>query len=108
MDNRIGEMETFLAVAEGGSFAAAAKALRLTPSAVSRSIARLEARLGVLLIHRTTRALTLTPEGEPLSRPRRRRSSPRSTRWSAASAMRRQGRAGCCASTPRCPSACIS
>ncbi len=64
MDNRIGEMETFLAVAQGGSFAAAAKALRLTPSAVSRSIARLEARLGVMLVRRTTRALTLTAEGE--------------------------------------------
>ncbi|WBO22149.1 LysR family transcriptional regulator [Sphingomonas abietis] len=64
MDNRIGEMETFLAVARGGSFAAAAKALRLTPSAVSRSIARLEARLGTVLIRRTTRALALTAEGE--------------------------------------------
>ncbi len=64
MDNRIGEMETFLAVAQGGSFAAAAKALRLTPSAVSRAIARLEARLGVTLVHRTTRALALTAEGE--------------------------------------------
>jgi DNA-binding transcriptional LysR family regulator len=57
-------METFLAVTNGGSFAAAAKSLRLTPSAVSRSVARLEDRLGVLLIQRTTRSLTLTPEGE--------------------------------------------
>jgi len=64
MDNRIGDMETFLAVTSGGSFAAAAKALRLTPSAVSRSIARLETRLGVRLIQRTTRSLTLTGEGE--------------------------------------------
>ncbi len=64
MDNRIGEMETFLAVARGGSFAAAAKALRLTPSAVSRAIARLEARLGVMLVRRTTRALALTAEGD--------------------------------------------
>lgn len=64
MDNRIGDMETFLAVTSGGSFAAAAKALRLTPSAVSRSIARIEARLGVQLILRTTRSLTLTAEGE--------------------------------------------
>jgi DNA-binding transcriptional LysR family regulator len=64
MDNRFGDMEMFLAVTKGGSFAAAAKALRLTPSAVSRSIARLEARLGVLLMQRTTRSLTLTPEGE--------------------------------------------
>ncbi len=64
MDNRFGDMETFLAAANGGSFAAAAKALRLTPSAVSRSVARLEARLGVSLMQRTTRSLTLTPEGQ--------------------------------------------
>lgn len=64
MDNRFGDMEIFLAAANGGSFAAAAKTLRLTPSAVSRSIARLEARLGVLLMQRTTRSLTLTPEGQ--------------------------------------------
>lgn len=64
MDNRFGDMETFLAAANGGSFAAAAKALRLTPSAVSRSVARLEARLGVLLMQRTTRSLSLTPEGQ--------------------------------------------
>jgi len=64
MDNRFGDMETFLAAANGGSFVAAARALRLTPSAVSRSVARLEARLGVLLMQRTTRSLTLTPEGQ--------------------------------------------
>jgi DNA-binding transcriptional LysR family regulator len=64
MDNRYGDMETFLAVTAGGSFAAAAKTLRLTPSAVSRSVARLEARLGIILVQRTTRSLTLTPEGE--------------------------------------------
>ncbi len=64
MDNRIGDIETFLAVARGGSFASAAKTLRLTPSAVSRSIGRLEARLGVVLLRRTTRSLALTPEGD--------------------------------------------
>ncbi|KTE15597.1 LysR substrate-binding domain-containing protein [Sphingopyxis sp. H115] len=63
MDNRFGDIETFLAVASGGSFAAAAKALRLTPSAVSRSIARLEQRLGIILFRRTTRSLALTAEG---------------------------------------------
>ncbi|OHD00650.1 MAG: LysR family transcriptional regulator [Sphingopyxis sp. RIFCSPHIGHO2_01_FULL_65_24] len=63
MDNRFGDIETFLAVASGGSFAAAAKALRLTPSAVSRSIARLEQRLGMILFRRTTRSLALTAEG---------------------------------------------
>jgi DNA-binding transcriptional LysR family regulator len=64
MDNRLGEMEAFVQVARRGSFASAAKALRRTPSAVSRAVARLEARLGVGLIRRTTRAMTLTPEGE--------------------------------------------
>ncbi|MFZ2995003.1 LysR family transcriptional regulator [Sphingobium sp.] len=63
MDNRFGDIETFLMVASEGSFAAAAKALRLTPSAVSRSITRLERRLGVALLRRTTRALALTSEG---------------------------------------------
>ncbi|WP_283419460.1 LysR family transcriptional regulator [Sphingopyxis sp. Geo48] len=63
MDNRFGDIETFLAVANGGSLASAARALRLTPSAVSRSIARLEQRLGVTLIRRTTRSLALTDEG---------------------------------------------
>lgn len=64
MDNRTGEIEAFLRSVEGGSFAAAAKALRQTPSAVSRSVARLEARLGVRLLTRTTRSLSVTAEGE--------------------------------------------
>ncbi|SLJ99429.1 LysR family transcriptional regulator [Novosphingobium mathurense] len=64
MDNRFGEMEIFLSVAQTGSFAGAARMLRVTPSAVSRSISRLEARLGVQLVARTTRALALTADGE--------------------------------------------
>ncbi|MBM0107334.1 LysR family transcriptional regulator [Steroidobacter sp. S1-65] len=64
MDNRTGEIEAFLRTVEGGSFAAAAKTLRQTPSAVSRSVARLEARLGVRLLTRTTRSLSVTPEGD--------------------------------------------
>ncbi|MGF7153674.1 LysR family transcriptional regulator [Novosphingobium gossypii] len=63
MDNRFGDIEIFLSVAAQGSFADAARVLRLTPSAVSRSIARLEKRLGVTLLRRTTRSLALTPEG---------------------------------------------
>lgn len=63
MDNRFGDIEIFLSVAAQGSFADAARVLRLTPSAVSRSIARLEKRLGVTLLRRTTRALALTAEG---------------------------------------------
>jgi LysR family transcriptional regulator, regulator for bpeEF and oprC len=51
-------------VADTGSFRAAARALGVTPSAVSKAIARLESELGVRLIHRTSRVMRLTPEGE--------------------------------------------
>ncbi|MFT3996854.1 MAG: LysR family transcriptional regulator [Asticcacaulis sp.] len=62
--NRSGEMEVFVRVVERGGFAAAARDLRLTPSAVSKLISRLEARLGARLINRSTRRLLLTPEGQ--------------------------------------------
>ncbi|TGV11003.1 LysR family transcriptional regulator [Mesorhizobium sp. M8A.F.Ca.ET.173.01.1.1] len=61
--NRSGEIEVFVRVVEAGSFSAAARALRMTPSAVSKLIARLEARLGTRLVSRSTRKLLLTPEG---------------------------------------------
>ncbi len=61
--NRSGEMEVFARVVEVGGFSAAARALRMTPSAVSKLVARLETRLGVRLINRSTRKLQLTPEG---------------------------------------------
>jgi DNA-binding transcriptional LysR family regulator len=61
---RSGEMEVFARVVQEGGFSAAARNLDLTPSAVSKLIARLEARLGTRLLLRTTRALTLTEEGE--------------------------------------------
>jgi DNA-binding transcriptional LysR family regulator len=57
------DMLTFIRVVEGGSFAAAADALGLTPSAVSKVISRVEDRLGVRLLTRTTRKLALTNEG---------------------------------------------
>jgi DNA-binding transcriptional LysR family regulator len=60
---RSGEMEVFVRVVNEGGFSAAARSLDLTPSAVSKLIARLETRLGVRLMIRTTRALTLTDEG---------------------------------------------
>lgn len=53
----------FVETAEAGSFTAAAERLGLTRSAVGKSIARLEARLGTRLFHRTTRNLSLTDEG---------------------------------------------
>ncbi|WP_074063926.1 LysR substrate-binding domain-containing protein [Rhizobium etli] len=61
---RSGEMEVFARVVQDGGFSAAARNLDITPSAVSKLIARLEARLGTRLLVRTTRALTLTEEGE--------------------------------------------
>jgi DNA-binding transcriptional LysR family regulator len=61
--NRSGEIEVFVRVVEAGSFSAAARDLRMTPSAVSKLIARLEARLGARLVSRSTRKLQLTPEG---------------------------------------------
>lgn len=54
----------FVAVVSHGSFTAAAEALRVTKSAVSKSVTRLESRLGVKLIHRNTRSISLTAEGE--------------------------------------------
>ncbi|MET1028914.1 MAG: LysR family transcriptional regulator [Dongiaceae bacterium] len=61
---RSGEMEVFVRVVQDGGFSAAARCLDLTPSAVSKLIARLENRLGARLLVRTTRAVTLTEEGE--------------------------------------------
>jgi DNA-binding transcriptional LysR family regulator len=61
--NRSGEMEVFVRVVELGGFSPAARAARMTPSAVSKLIARLETRLGARLLNRSTRQLQLTPEG---------------------------------------------
>jgi len=60
----VGDMRAFVRVVERQSFSAAAEDLSLTPSAVSRLVARLEDRLGARLLHRTTRRLSLTSEGE--------------------------------------------
>jgi DNA-binding transcriptional LysR family regulator len=57
-------MAIFERVAERGSFAGAAEDVSLSPSAVAKLITRLELRLGVRLINRTTRRLALTAEGE--------------------------------------------
>jgi len=56
-------MQAFVQVVEHESFSAAATALGLTPSAVSKLVSRLESRLGVRLLHRSTRRLSLTSEG---------------------------------------------
>ncbi len=58
------EMRVFSAVVEASSFVAAADNLGMSKAAVSRNVSELEQRLGVRLMHRTTRKLSLTPEGE--------------------------------------------
>ncbi|MBC7180196.1 MAG: LysR family transcriptional regulator, partial [Roseovarius sp.] len=61
--NRMHEIEVFIAVADAGSFAAAARRLHLSPPAVTRAIAALEDRLGARVFQRTTRNVTITDIG---------------------------------------------
>ncbi|MGE0237124.1 MAG: LysR family transcriptional regulator [Parvibaculaceae bacterium] len=61
--NRSGEIEVFVRVVDLGGFSAAARTFNMTPSAVSKLVARLENRLGARLINRSTRKLQLTAEG---------------------------------------------
>jgi DNA-binding transcriptional LysR family regulator len=66
------DLRVFVRVMDRGSFSSAAKDLGLTPSVVSKLVSRLEDRLGVRLLERSTRRLALTPEGETfLARARR-------------------------------------
>jgi DNA-binding transcriptional LysR family regulator len=62
--DRLKALEIFKAVADRGSFVKAAEALDLSTPAVSRSVQDLEKTLGVRLLQRTTRRVSLTPEGE--------------------------------------------
>lgn len=64
MKDRFSDVHEFVTVAERGSFTVAAEQLGVTGSALSKSVSRLERRLGVKLFHRTTRRVALTPEGE--------------------------------------------
>ncbi|HEX7115354.1 MAG TPA: LysR family transcriptional regulator [Steroidobacter sp.] len=61
--SKIDQMVSFVAVVEAGSFVAAAEATGQSKAAVSRHVAELEQRLGVRLLQRTTRRLSLTEEG---------------------------------------------
>lgn len=61
--NTLRAIQVFVAVADAGSFAAAARALNLAPPVVTRQVAELEAHLGARLIQRTTRRMVLTDVG---------------------------------------------
>lgn len=63
-DDHFSGITAFVCTAQHKTFTAAAERLNLTKSAVAKSVSRLEERLGVKLLHRSTRQLTLTPEGE--------------------------------------------
>jgi DNA-binding transcriptional LysR family regulator len=63
MLDKLSEMRAFQAVADTGSFTAAAAELGMSQSLVSRAIARLERHLGASLLHRSTRRVALTEEG---------------------------------------------
>jgi DNA-binding transcriptional LysR family regulator len=62
--DRLAAMEIFVSVAEAGSFSAAAKRMNVGQPAISKSVAQLEERLGVRLILRSTRGLTMTDAGQ--------------------------------------------
>ncbi|MFP5076425.1 LysR substrate-binding domain-containing protein [Rhizobium sp. YIM 134829] len=64
--DRLTGLIAFARAASMGSYTAAARALGISPSAVSKSVQRLELRLGLSLFVRTTRSLTLTAEGQAL------------------------------------------
>lgn len=61
--DRFESLNAFVAVADSNGFAAAARALGISPPAVTRVVAALERHLGVTLFHRSTRAVSLTDEG---------------------------------------------
>ena len=68
--SHLADLTAFVAVAKRLSFRAAAAQLGVTPSALSHSMRQLEERLGVRLLHRTTRSVSLTDAGRPMVRHR--------------------------------------
>jgi DNA-binding transcriptional LysR family regulator len=62
----LAHLTAFVTVADQRSFRAAASRLRVTPSALSHSMRQLEERLGVRLLHRTTRSVSVTDAGQRL------------------------------------------
>ncbi|MEM9432142.1 MAG: LysR family transcriptional regulator [Pseudomonadota bacterium] len=65
-------LAAFLAVADAGSFSAAARRMKLSTSVVSHHVSRLEAKMGTLLFYRSTRSMALTAEGQAILEPAQR------------------------------------
>ncbi|MEE4997764.1 LysR family transcriptional regulator [Pseudomonas alliivorans] len=61
---QISDVEAFAVIVDSGSLSGAARRLGVSPMAISRRLAALEQALSVRLVHRTTRSISLTPEGE--------------------------------------------
>ncbi len=59
----LGALAAFVQAADANGFTEAGRKLGVSPSAVSKAVQRLEERLGARLFHRSTRSITLTPEG---------------------------------------------
>ncbi|MBI1393379.1 MAG: LysR family transcriptional regulator [Alphaproteobacteria bacterium] len=64
--DRLRALETFIAVADGGGFAAAGRSLGMSPPSVTRLVSEFEGEIGATLFHRTTRQVTLTEAGETM------------------------------------------
>lgn len=92
-------LKVFRAVAANGGFAAAARQMNLSPAAVSKNVAELEAHLKVRLINRTTRSMSLTEAGE-VYRQRLERILDDLEAADAALTSMQQAPAACCGSAP--------
>ena len=108
MDNKtlagidhVGDLRAFVRVADACNFTLAAERLGLTRSAVGKCVARLEAGLGVRLLHRSTRSVSLSDEGR-LFYEHAARILSEVDNAAGAMARRKQTPRGRCASTCRC------
>ena len=106
MKARSDELQIFVNVIECGSISAAAEQVGQTPSAVSRTLSRLEAKLDTTLINRTTRRMDLTEEGKYFFEQAKvilAQMDELEERLSS----RQKNRRGGCASMPPCRSCCM-
>jgi DNA-binding transcriptional LysR family regulator len=90
------DLNLFTLIARHRDLAAAARDLGVTPRSISKRLAQLERRLGVRLLNRTTRRVSLTPEASCLWRTAR-ASSTNSPNWNNSSRKAERSRRVCCA-----------